>query len=193
MPHRTSYNAPGKGSRQTLRAHRSPQSHHIGTPISRGRCSNGTKAPCPYHRTQRPSRTALASVGLLHAAHVKCVCCILSAARPQATESPLLPRWLYYARARPLSSQPLTFVDSRLKKPGTDQAGSVRAHILNVALGQVVNWGQRVLREEETLMLCPAGALLCSDGGWCVESYIHTPIPSLNVGDTDTQDTFNGV
>lgn len=28
----------------------------------------------------------------------------------------------------------------------------------------------------------PAGALPCSDGGWCVDSYI----PSLETGDTDT-------
>ena len=29
-------------------------------------------------------------------------------------------------------------------------------------------------RSRPTPMRCPAGALLCSDGGWCVGSYIHT-------------------
>ena len=30
-----------------------------------------------------------------------------------------------------------------------------------------------MVKEEETLTRFPAGALLCSDGGWCVGSYIQ--------------------
>jgi hypothetical protein len=169
-------NGLGKGSRYTLQALTPiPPHRYSPKPLER------TTVPYPSTQTQRLSRTAFASVGLVHAAHVN-VCAASSA--QCVRKRPSLPYSSAGRTAQEKDPSPLNLSHSLDQgwhlRPGTKQGPSEHT-FPKVALAQVVNWGQRWSRGEETLMLCPAGALLCSDGGWCVDSYIHPSILSLHV------------